>query len=157
MARLLTNDILRSLRYMLDLSENRVLDLLKLAQFEASRSELQSYLKKDDEAGYLECPEPVLAHFLEGLIFYRRGQDDQHPARPIELPINNNLVLKKLRVAFELQEQDLVELLQSVGFNISKGELSALFRKEGHKNYRPCGDQFLRNLLKGLTLKYRSK
>ena len=69
--------------------------------------------------------------------------------------ITNNLVLKKLRVAFELKDVDLHQIFTAVEFRISKPELSALFRKEGTKNYRPCGDQMLRYFLKGLTQRIR--
>ena len=86
----------------------------------------------------------------------RRGKDDSRPAPAIELPISNNTVLKKLRVAFELKEDDLHAILQAADFPVTKPELSALFRKVGHSNYRVCGDQLLRNFLKGLTLRVRS-
>ncbi|MFK1296064.1 DUF1456 family protein, partial [Pseudomonas aeruginosa] len=90
------------------------------------------------------------------------GQPPKHLARdappplpPLELPLSNNMILKKLRVAFELKEEDLHAILDSVDFPVSKPELSALFRKPGHSNYRTCGDQLLRNFLKGLTLRVR--
>ena len=73
------------------------------------------------------------------------------PPRPLEQSITNNTVLKKLRVAFELKEEDVLQLMAATGFQVSKPELSALFRKPGHHNFRACGDQFLRNFLKGLT------
>ncbi|OKR96149.1 hypothetical protein BH604_23570, partial [Pseudomonas aeruginosa] len=53
------------------------------------------------------------------------------------------------------KEEDLHAILASVDFPVSKPELSALFRKPGHSNYRTCGDQLLRNFLKGLTLRVR--
>ena len=70
--------------------------------------------------------------------------------------ITNNLALKKLRIAFELQEDDLVDIFNRAQFRISRPEISALFRAPGHKNYRVCGDQVLRNFLKGLTLRLRA-
>ena len=69
----------------------------------------------------------------------------------MELPLTNNITLKKLRVAFELRDDDILAILDSVSFIVTKTELGALFRKPGHNNYRPCGDQLLRNFLKGLT------
>ena len=97
-----------------------------------------------------------MAHFLDGLIYYKRGKSKKHPPRPIKTPVTNNMVLKKLRVAFELREEDMHETLEQGGFSISKPEMSALFRREGHKNYRECGDQILRYFLKGLTERVRS-
>jgi hypothetical protein len=71
--------------------------------------------------------------------------------------VTNNIILKKLRVAFELKEDDMHAILKAAEFPVSKPELSALFRKFGHTNYRPCGDQLLRNFLKGLTLRFVRK
>jgi uncharacterized protein YehS (DUF1456 family) len=73
----------------------------------------------------------------------------------VEKRITNNLVLKKLRVAFELKDADMHQIFQDAGFPVSKPELSALFRQPDHKNFRLCGDQMLRNFLKGLTLGIR--
>ena len=70
--------------------------------------------------------------------------------------VNNNVVLKKLRVAFELKDVDMHGIFEDAGFPVSKPELSALFRAPGHKNFRLCGDQMLRNFLKGLTLRLRA-
>ena len=152
---MINNDVLRSVRYMLDLSDPKVVEVIKLSGLEVDLDTLRAYLKKDDEEGYLECDDEVLAHFLDGLIFHLRGKDESRPAQRIELPVTNNMVLKKLRVAFELKEEDLHDILQSVDFPVSKPELSALFRKFGHSNYRTCGDQLLRNFLKGLTQRVR--
>ncbi|PTQ71512.1 DUF1456 family protein [Pseudomonas sp. GV071] len=154
---MINNDVLRSVRYMLDLSDPKVAQVIQLSGLEVDLDTVRAYLKKDEEEGYLECDDEVLAHFLDGLIFHLRGKDDSRPAQPIELPVTNNMVLKKLRVAFELKEDDLHEILQSVDFPVSKPELSALFRKFGHSNYRTCGDQLLRNFLKGLTQRVRDK
>lgn len=149
------NDVLRSLRYMLKINDAKMVGIIKLSGLEVSAETLASYLKKEEEPGFVRCPDPVMAHFLDGLVIHRRGKDDSRPAQPVELPVTNNTILKKLRVAFELKEDDLHEILKSVDFPVSKPELSALFRKVGHDNYRQCGDQLLRNFLKGLTLRVR--
>lgn len=152
---MLNNDVLRSLRYMLDISDERVVDILALAGFTASLDEVSACLAKEDDDAYAVCSDELLGSFLDGLVTHLRGADDSRPARALELPLNNNIVLKKLRVAFELKEQDLLDILKSVDFEVSKSELGALFRRVGQSNYRPCGDQFLRNFLKGLTLRLR--
>ena len=66
--------------------------------------------------------------------------------------LTNNDILKKLRVALELRDDDIIEILKLAEFEISKTELSALFRKEDHPNYMKCGDQLLRNFLNGLII-----
>jgi len=154
---MINNDVLRSIRYMLDLSDGMVVDIIKLAdpEYPIEKSQVQAFLKKDDEEGYLECNDVVLAHFLDGLVFHYRGRNPDLPARPVARRINNNVVLKKLRVAFELKDADMHRIFEEAGFPVSKPELSALFRQAEHKNFRLCGDQMLRNFLKGLTLRVR--
>jgi len=149
------NDVLRSVRYMLDISDNKVVEIIKLGGLDVTKADIETYLKKDEEEGFVRCPDNVMAHFLDGLVIFKRGTDDSRPAQPVELPVTNNIILKKLRVAFELKEDDMHAILKSVDFPVSKPELSALFRKFGHNNYRTCGDQLLRNFLKGLTLRVR--
>lgn len=152
---MLNNDVLRSVRYMLDLSDAKLVEIAKLAGHEVDKATMQSFLKKDTELDYAECDDITMANFLDGLVYFRRGKDESRPVQPIELPVTNNLVLKKLRVAFELKDDDIYAMLADVGFEISKPELSALFRKKDHKHFRACGDQFLRNFLKALTYRVR--
>jgi uncharacterized protein YehS (DUF1456 family) len=66
--------------------------------------------------------------------------------------LTNNDILKKLRVALELKDDDIIHILKLVDFNVTKSELGALFRKDDHPNYKKCGDQFLRNFLNGLVI-----
>lgn len=154
---MITNDVLRSVRYMLDLSEPRLIEIAQLADpaFVIDRAQLQAALKKEDEEGFAPCSDALLAHVLDGLIVQFRGRDETQPLRPVETRVTNNLVLKKLRVAFQLKDVDMHAIFESAGFPVSKPELSALFRQPDHKNYRPCGDQLLRAFLKGLTLRLR--
>ena len=151
------NDILRSIRYMLDLSDVRVADIARLADSDLAigKDEVRRFLGKEDAEDYLACRDRVFACFLDGLVVDRRGRNESQPQRPVELRVTNNLVLKKLRVAFELKDVDMHAIFSEAGFPVSKPELSALFRQPGHKHYRPCGDQILRNFLKGLTLRLR--
>ena len=154
---MINNDALRSIRYMLDLSDIKVVEITKLVDpaFPLEKADVQAFLRKEDDPDYAECSNAVLAHFLDGLIIHCRGRDESLPPRPVEKRITNNVVLKKLRVAFALKDVDMHEIFESAGFPISKPELSALFRQPGHNNYRVCGDQLLRNFLKGLTLRVR--
>jgi uncharacterized protein YehS (DUF1456 family) len=153
---MINNDVLRSIRYMLNISEFKLADIVILGGGKVSQTDINTFIKKEDEPGFVECPQNVMAHFLNGLIYLKRGKDESRPALPLELPTNNT-VLKKLRVAFELKDQDIINILQNASFTVSKTELSAFFRKEGHQNFRPCGDQFLRHFLKGLTARERGE
>ena len=71
--------------------------------------------------------------------------------------MTNNDILKKIRVALNLKDTDIIDILRLADFEITKTELSALFRKEGHKNYKECGDQILRRFLNGLIIRNRGK
>ena len=154
---MINNDVMRSIRYMLDLGDNKVVEIIQLsdADFPLEKAQLHALLKKEDEEGFVACSDRVLAHFLDGLVFYYRGRDESLPPRPVEARITNNVVLKKLRVAFQLKDMDMHEVFAAAGFPLTKPELTALFRQADHKHYRACGDQILRNFLKGLTLRVR--
>ena len=71
--------------------------------------------------------------------------------------MTNNDILKKLRIALSFRDTDILEVLKLADFNMTKSELSAIFRKEDHPNYKECGDQLLRNFLNGLIIKKRGK
>lgn len=152
---MLNNDVLRSVRNMLDIRDAKVIEIAKLTNYEAKLEQVVAFLKKEDEPGFEYCDDKFMAHFLDGLIIYKRGKQEGKPLPATQPVMNNNLVLKKLRVAFELKEEDILALLEKAGFEASKAEVSAFFRKEDHRNFRTCGDQFLRNFLKGLTLRIR--
>jgi uncharacterized protein YehS (DUF1456 family) len=66
--------------------------------------------------------------------------------------MTNNDILKKLRVALKLRDEDIIQILNLAGFTITKSEVNALFRAEDHPNYKECGDQILRNFLNGLVI-----
>ncbi len=66
--------------------------------------------------------------------------------------MSNNDILKKLRVALHLRNDDIIEILGLVDFRITATELGALFRADDHPNFKPCGDQILRNFLNGLII-----
>ena len=145
------SDVLRSLRYLLNVSDRKCVEIIGLAGLEVGLPELVSYLKREDEAGYRECPDRVMAYFLNGLILYKRGKDESRPPPAVEVPVTNNVILKKLRVAFELKDSDVIAAIEKAGpATVSKAELSAFFRKPDHRNYRPVGDQFLRHVIKGM-------
>ncbi len=66
--------------------------------------------------------------------------------------MSNNDIMKKLRVALKLNDQEIVDILKLVDFSITKAELGAIFRNKEHENFKPCGDQILRNFLNGLII-----
>jgi uncharacterized protein YehS (DUF1456 family) len=95
-----------------------------------------------------------LATFLNGLIIEKRGKKEGPQPIP-EKQLNNNIILRKLKIALNLKDEDILDLLKLAGLEISKHELSAFFRKPGQNQYRECKDQVLRNFLSGMGMKYR--
>jgi len=155
---LIHNDVLRSVRYALDLADAKVVEIARLSGGEFASADFDGFLKKEEEAGFVECDDASLIAFLDGLIIHRRGKMETRTTPVAVKPekhLSNNTILKKLRVAFELKDEDMHKALALAGFDVSKPELSALFRQKGHKNYRACGDQLLRNFLKGLVIRLR--
>lgn len=148
------NSFLRRIRYAFDFSDSKMITLFGLGGHEATREQVCNWLKGDEDSEQQSCHDVRLAAFLNGLIVDKRGKRDG-PAPVAEKRLGNNLILKKLKIALNLTSEDILTLLESVEQPMGKTELSAFFRKPGHKNYRECKDQVLRNLLKGLQLKNR--
>ncbi|RYE11523.1 MAG: DUF1456 family protein [Sphingobacteriaceae bacterium] len=69
--------------------------------------------------------------------------------------MSNNDIMKKLRVAMKFTDDDIIKVLELANFRITKTEISAIFRKDDHPNFMPCGDQILRNFLNGLIIHQR--
>jgi uncharacterized protein YehS (DUF1456 family) len=151
------NDVLRRIRYALNLNDSMMIEIFKLAEYEMDQAILTAILKKEEDKGYVACSDRILGYFLDGLILHKRGKKETEPdqAKKAASPLTNNAILKKLRIALELKEDDMIGVLKLADIAVSKSELTALFRKQGHKNYKECGDQFLRNFLNGLFVRYR--
>lgn len=151
------NDILRRFRYALDISNPAMIDIFRQSGHDIDQTALMDLLKKEDEEGYRECTPVLMTLFLDGLIIHRRGRRESGapPAAVNVEELTNNAILKKLRIALDLKEDDMIAIMKLASVTISKSELSALFRTPGHKNYKKCGDQFLRNFLQGLTIRHR--
>ena len=101
----------------------------------------------------------MLESFLNGFIIFKRGKQEPKPGQPTKPELSNesvnNILLKKVKIALALTSEDMLEILEAAEVTITKGELSAVLRKEGHRNYKVCGDRYARNFLKGLAMKYR--
>ncbi|CAH0131019.1 DUF1456 family protein [Peribacillus simplex] len=173
------HDILIRLRYALDIKNKDMVEIFKLGDIEVTKEEVMQMLTKpkddyyDDYDDYDEydddmdedgvnCNNMMLESFLNGLIIFKRGRQEPKPGQPqSQAPAVknkesvNNILLKKLKIALTLTSEDMIDILDEAGVMITKGELSAILRKVGHRNYKECGDRYARNFLKGLTLRYR--
>ena len=149
------NDVLRRIRYTFNFDDSKMMAVFGLGGLEVNRAEISDWLKKDDDPDYQKCSDQQLATFLNGLIVDKRGKKDGPQPQP-EKQLSNNIIFRKLKIALNLQADEVLSLVNQADFRISKHELSAFFRKPGHKHYRECKDQVLRNFLKGMQLKYRA-
>ncbi|MES2800820.1 MAG: DUF1456 family protein [Bacteroidota bacterium] len=145
------NDILRKIRYIYDCSDTKMIELFASGGMTVTRAQVSDWLKKDDAEDYKALRDLEFASFLNGFINEKRGQKEGVQMQA-ESSLNNNIIFRKLKIALNLTDDDLMELFEKAQFKVSKTELSALFRKPDHKHYRPCKDQFLRNFLLGLQL-----
>ncbi|MDQ6975800.1 MAG: DUF1456 family protein [Mariprofundaceae bacterium] len=148
------NDIIRRIRYIFDFSDSQMINMFSLVDHEVTREQISDWMKKDDDPAHVGCSDAELATFLNGLINEKRGKKEGPQAEP-EQRLNNNIIFRKLRIALNFKDDDILKTIELAGFRLSKGELSAFFRKPNHKHFRPCMDQMLRNFLKGLQLHYR--
>jgi len=150
------NEILRRIRYAFDYTDAQMISIFSQAEREVTQPQLLEWFTKEEDDDYIPCKDVDLASFLNGLIIQNRGlKGDSVPAPDTRL--TNNMILNKLKIALDLQSEDMLDVLLLADCEPSKHELSALFRKPGHKHYRQCLDQFLRNFLKGMNLKYREE
>lgn len=149
------NDILRRIRYSFDFNDSKMIALFALADHEVTRAQISDWLKADDDPECKVLNDIDLAIFLNGLINEKRGKKEGAPVAP-EKRLNNNIILRKLKIALNLKDDEMLDIIERSDFRISKHELSAFFRKPDHKHFRDCKDQVLRKFLKGLQLKLRT-
>jgi uncharacterized protein YehS (DUF1456 family) len=133
-----------------------MVNMFKSGGLDLKREEVANFLKNEDEPFYNAIVDIDLAAFLNGFIIEKRGKKEGEEPKP-EKTLNNNIVFRKLRIALDLKEDDVLEILSSVGMHISPHELSAFFRKPSQSQFRPCKDQILRNFLNGLKKRYRKE
>ncbi|KMV32191.1 DUF1456 family protein [Photobacterium swingsii] len=151
---MVNNDILRRIRYTFDFNDAEMISIFAAAEHEVTREQVSDWLKKDDDDAFKKCTDRELAIFLNGLINHKRGKKEGEQPEP-ETRLTNNMIFMKLRIALNYRAEDVLEIMESIDFKLSKHELSAFFRKPENKHYRECKDQILRNFLLGVQRKER--
>lgn len=154
---MITNDVLRRVRYAFKLNDKKMLEIFASVDNAIDETTLHSIIAKEGEENFILCQDSLLSLFLDGLINEKRGKKEG--SKPTILPekaiLPNNDILRKLRIALNYKDEDMLKMLALAEFPVSKSELSALFRKQDHRNYKLCGDQLLRNFLNGITIHLR--
>jgi len=147
------NDILKRLRYTFKLNDAATMHLFAEGGLTTNREQVCSWLKNEDEEDFKPLYDIDLSAFLNGFIIAKRGKKEDITPKP-EKSLNNNIIIRKLKIALNLKDEDILEILALTKFLFGKHELSALFRNHTQTQYRVCKDQVLRNFLMGLQLKY---
>jgi uncharacterized protein YehS (DUF1456 family) len=148
------NDILKRIRYTFDYSDEQMMAIFDSADYKVTRSLVTDWLKNDDHDEFKEIYDDQLATFLNGLINTKRGKREGPQPKP-EKVLDNNTILKKLKIALNLKTEDITELFKLAEKPVSSHEVTAFLRNPKQQQFRPFLDQYLRNFLNGLQLKYR--
>jgi uncharacterized protein YehS (DUF1456 family) len=151
---MINNDIIRRIRYTFDLNDTQMMDIFADGGSQVTRSQICDWLKKEDDDTFIKLKDVELAAFLNGFISARRGKKEGAQPMP-ESRLNNNIILRKLKIALNLKDEDILSMLEMANMQLSKHELSAFFRNPNQSQYRVCNDQALRNFLHGMQLKLK--
>jgi len=149
------NDILRRLRYTLDLSDSDVGQLFAFGGQRAEEDEVRDWTRPVDDPELVDLTDFALATFLNGLIVQKRGQREDRPLPTPERELSNNTILRKLKIAFDLKSHELQAMYALDGRTVSESEITAFFRKPGTRQYRDLNDQYLRWFLNGLQKSFK--
>lgn len=150
------NDILRKIRFAFDFGDDKMIHLFENGGLSVTRAEISDYLKKEDDENHKPLNDRIFAHFLNGMIIQFRGKKENGIPEP-EKQLNNNIIFRKLKIALNLKDEDILEIFELARIRVSKHEISAIFRNPSQPQYRECKDQFLRNFLDGLIKKNRKE
>jgi len=144
------NDILFRITKALSLTTDDLVKLYALAEYDISEERIESILKRRQDKEYKEAGYEDLGLFLDGLVLFKRGISDRVAKEDDVVDLTNNLIMKKLRVALELKEPELVIIFALADTALTKRQIGALFRKEGTKNFKSASDELLMAFIEGL-------
>lgn len=142
------NYTLKSIMTAIDLDKVAVLKAYKLVDKKITQDDVDDILRDEDNEKFILLSDEGFELFLNGLIAYKRGPSDKK-AKKQKIYFSNNIVLKKLKIALDLKDEDIVQIFANDGLEITKSQLSAYFRRDGHINYRKCSDILLKRFIKG--------
>lgn len=147
------NELLNKLSQILQLDSEQIVAIFAQAEVSVSADDASAYSKSHGDTEHKPVSDLILAQFLNGLINQLRGKKDG-PQATAETELSNNAKCMKIKIAFNIQADKMVELFELGELPLSKHEISAFFRKPDTKHYRPCKDDTLRAFIKGLALSH---
>ncbi len=141
------NRVLKEIQEAFNLKDLTMVLIYKKADETITKEDALDVLKDPSEDGFVRLNDEGLSLFLDGFIIYKRGEI-QH--RGVEGALTNNKIVKKLRVACNYKDEDMIQAFKRGGKDLKKSELSAFFRREDHKNYKELRDKYLLFFLRGI-------
>ncbi|EGG93458.1 hypothetical protein IMCC1989_1179 [gamma proteobacterium IMCC1989] len=147
------NEIIRRLRFVLKVNDSVLAECFRLAGCKLPIAKINNFLLSEKAKEYCDCPNKNFIQFLDGLIVHLRGPSPNGLPDPVE--IDNNVILKKVRIALTLESRDLDNIFMLADCEMSAHEISALFRKPNNKHFVECSDELLENFFGGLSLYIR--
>ena len=132
------------------MSNSELIEAYSLVDYSMKNERLENILKRRQDQGYEEANYEELGIFLDGLVLLKRGASDRVSTIEEAVALSNNLIMKKLRVALELKEAELVIVFALAEITLTKRQIGALFRKEGTKNFKYASDELLMAFIEGL-------
>ena len=145
-----TNEVLYRIQKALNLTTEEMLRAYELEDYKMDASHLDALLKRHQDKAFVPASYEELGVFLDGLVTLKRGPSPKKSNDDEAVELTNNLILKKLRIALELKEAETEIIFGLADVQLSKQQLSSLFRKESHKNFKVCSDELLMAFLEGL-------
>lgn len=149
------NTVMIKLRQTFALTDSDIARLFDLGGYSVTPEMIAGFLVGfPTDEGYIKCPNRALIGFLDGFIVDRRGPNPNKPkpGAATDTTIDNNDVFKKLRIALDLHEIDIQNMLVKSNVVLEKNDFSGIFRKKGHKHYKACSDAVLDAFFKGIEL-----
>jgi uncharacterized protein YehS (DUF1456 family) len=134
----------------LKLNKVDVLKSYKLVDKKITQEDVDDILRDPSDEKFILLSDEGFELFLNGFIVYKRGPSDKK-AKKQKIHFSNNIILKKLKIALDLKDEDIIQIFANDGLEITKSQLTAYFRRDGHANYRKCSDSLLKRFIKGLA------
>lgn len=146
------NSIFRRIRFIFEFSDIAITEIFQLVEVSVSKSQVINWLRKEEHEAYEVISDEHLAAFLNGFIVHKRGKKEGATPPP-EKKLTNNQIFRKMRIALNLKEEDIIQILSLVNMKMSAHEINAFFRNPSQRQYVQCNDQVLRNFFQGLELR----
>ena len=143
------NYVLSLLMNSLKLDKVDILKSYKLADKKITQDDVDDILREPSDEKFILLSDEGFELFLNGFIVYKRGPSDKKGKKQ-KIYFSNNIILKKLKIALNLKDEDIVAIFENDGLEITKSQLTAYFRRDGHINYRKCSDSLLKRFINGL-------